>query len=108
MRYEALSSPQVLLSRIESLLNENGYFIERRHDFENWVAFLKDGQKMRLINPSFDPTHSDLTPDSSFWIRLIDANGSPVACIANRLYDVTDFAEHIRSLKFLFRRVVRC
>jgi len=105
MHYDPQLSVPLLIAEIERLLNVNGYYAEIRHDFENWVAFLEDGQKMRMINPSFDPRHSTLTPDSSFWIQLLDEGGHAIACDAYRIYQVQDFAEHIRTLKFIYDRV---
>ena len=58
-----------------------------------------------MINPSFDPRHSTLTPDTSFWTQLLDSGGRAIACDAYRLFQVPDFADHIRTLQFLYEHV---
>lgn len=54
--------------------------------------------------PIFDPNHSDLNPDNSFWISGHDQNGVIVATQAARFIDMSQSsaAEELQSLRLFF------
>jgi hypothetical protein len=61
-------------------------------EMADWAALVTDAPKRGIVNPSFDPAHSDLSVENAFWIRLDDTReGRTVACIANRLFVTDDF-----------------
>lgn len=56
--------------------------------------------------PIFDPAHSDLSPENSFWISGHDATGAVVATQAARFLDLSQSsaAEELESMRLFFAR----
>ena len=102
--------PREVLARYfeiaDGALGERGVRLRFRADFrrlveinhehrDSWPAFI----------PMFDPTHSRLRLDNSFWVEALDDRGCPVATHAGRLYEwpETTLEQELTSLRAFFR-----
>lgn len=72
------------------LLQRSGYRLSLIFDLSGWAALLRAAPKIGIVNPTFDPAHSDLKPNEAFWLQLNDDSGV-AACIADRLFVTDDF-----------------
>lgn len=70
-------------------MNRSGVFYTVRHDMDEWARRMETAPQIMMINPTFDPRHSDQT--RSFWIDIHDRVGEPMAMIANRLIETDDY-----------------
>ena len=85
--------PAPLLSRFvlegDKYVRETGIRLRLRHDFDELVHINKrataSGTWFPLIN-MFNPTHTDLTPEDSFWLSGERDNGDIVMTWAARVY----------------------
>lgn len=73
-----------------ALLQRSGYRLSLNFDLAGWAALLRSAPKIGIVNPTFDPEHSDLKPNEAFWLQLNDDVGV-AACIADRLFVSDDF-----------------
>jgi hypothetical protein len=74
-------------------------------DLHDWVETIQSAPKRGVINPTFDPEHSDLSPANSFWIRLSEARGGrTIACIANRLFETSNYTDLLRNQRLWYSR----
>lgn len=72
------------------LLQRSGYRLSLNFDLSGWAALLRSAPKIGIVNPTFDPAHSDLRANEAFWLQLNDEVGV-AACIADRLFRTDDF-----------------
>jgi len=72
------------------LLQRSGYRLSLNFDLAGWAALLRSAPRIGIVNPTFDPAHSDLKPNEAFWLQLNDDVGI-AACIADRLFITDDF-----------------
>lgn len=85
--------PAPLLSRFildgDKTAREQGIRLRLRHDFNELLHLNKQqtsrGNWFRLVN-MFNPFHSDLSPENSYWISGEDKNGEIVVTQAGRVY----------------------
>ncbi|MBL8835069.1 MAG: hypothetical protein JNL66_02445 [Alphaproteobacteria bacterium] len=69
-------------------------------DFMALYRFLRS-QPGAFVYPTFNPFESDLSRDS-FWLRVIDGEGTTVACHAQRVFVTEDFRDLIRTGRLWF------
>jgi hypothetical protein len=69
------------------------------HDFREFVRYRKEVSPKHIINPTFHPEYSNLTPQDSFWLRAVDSWGRTVATCAKRVMDTECFHEDLVSLR---------
>jgi GNAT superfamily N-acetyltransferase len=77
-------------------LARSGFYATMDGDLSNWVDVLRCAPQISIINPTFDPSQSDLRTGSAFWIEVRDANGT-VATITNRLFEIDDYVEEVAA-----------
>lgn len=94
------------VSLAEQAAREVGVELRVRHDFAA-LAELQHANRdtWPLVNPTFDPSLSDLDDTCAFWIEGIDARGETVLTNATRFFDWphTSLAEEFRSLRAFYR-----
>jgi hypothetical protein len=98
---------------LQRSLHKFGLDIEFANDMNGWVDTIKSAPKRGVVNPTFDPAESDLSPSNSFWIRVYEADGDEertIACIANRVFETPDYLDLLRTQRLWYswgpRRVV--
>jgi hypothetical protein len=79
-------------------LDEQRYTLTVDADMAGWVSIMRATVGAEIVNPSFDPDHSLLTPDNSFWLD-IRAGSETVAVSAARLLVTGDMTELMRSME---------
>jgi GNAT superfamily N-acetyltransferase len=84
-----------LVERIEQL----GLGISIEHDFAAFAAATPLMEDYRGgVNPAFDPRCNDMSPERSFWLKVVDGEDRLVSCIAGKLFRVTSLYPMIESL----------
>jgi hypothetical protein len=74
-------------------------------EMADWATMMRNAPRIMLVNPTFDPEQSDLTPDNAFWIKLSQiADGRAIACIANRLFVTDDYVDLLRTQRVWYSR----
>ena len=85
-----------LKSSIE-LIQRSGFKMSLIFEMESWASLMRSVPRATIVNPTFDPSFSDLSPGDAFWISISDTSGSVVACIADRLIQTENFMAEIES-----------
>lgn len=88
--------------------NNRGIRLQLHTDLESLIEVNRRMQPFwgAPMVPIFDPAHSDLSPDNSFWISGHDQNGTVVATQAARFLDLTSSsaAAELESMRLFFAR----
>lgn len=73
-------------------------------DFEEFVECCELTPERLHPKPLFDPAHSDLTPDNSFWIKGLTREGEIAHMQAFKLVDLGDqpITRHLSDARFLY------
>lgn len=79
---------------VQHQLDRFGLTVEVETDFTGLQRFL-DAQGT-FANPTFDPGRSRMGLND-FWLRLNDRHGRGVGCSAERVFEVVDFVDLMRS-----------
>lgn len=90
------------LNESEGWLNRRGLTLEYHTDISGWVRHMRTAVHADGINPTFDPAHSPVSAQNSYWLDIRDRGGSTVACIAVRMIYTADFSRHISSMRLWF------
>jgi len=89
---------QACFDEITASVRRLGLAITFDTDLRNWVEFISNAPDRGIVNPTFDPDHSDLSPETAFWVAVTDAAaGQTVACIANRLFHTDNYVDLLRT-----------
>lgn len=83
-------------------LDQRGLTLDYNTDISSWVRHMRTAVHSDGINPTFDPAHSPVSAQNSYWLDIRDRDGSTVACIAVRMIYTADFSRHISSLRLWF------
>jgi hypothetical protein len=84
-----------------------GWLEERRYtlgvsvNMAAWAATMRQAPGMSLVNPTYDPHHSFLSPKNSFWLD-VRAGSHTVGMIAGRLFATDDYLEVKRSMRLWY------
>lgn len=65
-------------------------------DMARWVKVMREAPSTLMVNPTYNPECSTLSPDNSFWID-IRAGSHSVAIMAARLFETDDYQALKRS-----------
>ncbi|MFE0044175.1 hypothetical protein [Streptomyces albireticuli] len=76
-----------------------GLALVPKADFTEFLDHLGSAAGADGVNPAFDPRHSLLSPDTSFWIAAEDRDGRIASCIAYRTFRTPDVRELIRTMR---------
>lgn len=79
-------------------LDDRRYTLNVDADMTAWASAMASAPGMALVNPTFDPRWSPLSPANSFWLD-IRAGSRTVAMIAARLFVTDDYLELMRSTR---------
>ena len=85
---------QLAIERLTERLAELGLSLVVERDFERLRGFLSS--QGSFVNPSFDPTLSDLGRDD-FWLAALDPTGRVVASSAERVLETDDLGELVAT-----------
>ncbi|MEQ9643382.1 MAG: hypothetical protein RIM84_25400 [Alphaproteobacteria bacterium] len=98
------ADPRKLVRAYLARLERDGFYVTVSSDMNAWVSMMEAAPAIRVVNPTFDPAHSQLDASNSFWVRVTDMADNPVACIANRLFDTDDYLGLIRNWRLWYDR----
>jgi hypothetical protein len=84
-------------------LEDRRYTLNIDADMTAWARAMASAPGMALVNPTFDPRWSPLSPANSFWLD-IRAGSRTVAMIAARLFVTDDYLELMRSTRLWYDR----
>ena len=82
-------------------LDNNHYSLTIDVDMVHWVAALSESAPGSFVNPAFDPSHSRLTPENSFWLD-VKAGSKTIATCAARLFVTEDCLDLLRTMQLWF------
>jgi hypothetical protein len=91
---------QQAIEGITERLAELGLSLVVERDFERLRGFLSS--RGGFVNPSFDPTRSDLGRDD-FWLAALDPSGRIVASSAERVLETGDLGELVATGRLWYR-----
>lgn len=89
---------------VQHQLDLLGLTVEVETDFVALRGFL-DAQDT-FANPTFDPGRSQMGLHD-FWLRLVDRAGKAVGCSAERVFEVVDFLDLMRTGELWYARGFR-
>jgi len=82
------------VATVHQQLEALGLTVEIETDFAGLRRFL-DAQGT-FANPTFDPAHNRMGLHD-FWLRINDRHGRGVGCSAERVFDVVEFVDLLRT-----------
>lgn len=82
-------------------LEEQRFTLTIDTDMSAWADFLSEAPANPLVNPTFDPRFSRLSPDNSFWLD-IRFGSQTVATSTARLFVTDDYLSLKRSMKLWY------
>ncbi|HXY99071.1 MAG TPA: hypothetical protein VEI03_03660 [Stellaceae bacterium] len=101
--------PHELLHRYfvvaDEIARRAGVRIRIHSDFRRLMELNRRHQSSwKPMQPAFDPAHSRLRPDASFWVEAVDDTGMTVATHAQRLFvwPSTTLEEEVCSLRLFY------
>jgi hypothetical protein len=101
-----VDNAQRLVIGLTRVLQNSGLQVQIRHDLAAWAETVRGYERNDGVNPTFDVQHTDdLTPDRAFWIDVTEGEGTPVACIAYRVFHTGDFCEHMADMSLWHPRI---
>jgi hypothetical protein len=77
-------------------LEQRRYTLTVDVDMAAWAQIMRSAPGMSLVNPTFDPTHSPLSPKNSFWLD-VRRGSTTIATCAGRLIVTEDYLMFKRS-----------
>ncbi len=92
---------QLAVDAITDRLGELGLTLVVEPDFERLRGFL--ASRGGFVNPSFDPTVSDLG-SGDFWLAALDPTGRIVASSAERVLETDDLGELVATGRLWYRQ----
>jgi len=96
---------QACLDEIAHVFLSLGLEVEFSTQMNGWVETIRTAPKRGVVNPTFDPRHSDLSPANAFWVRLSEGpDDRTVACIANRVFETDDYRDLLRTQRLWYSR----
>lgn len=81
-------------------LEERDYSLTIDADLSAWVAAMTEGGSP-FVNPAFDPRHSRLGPENSFWLD-IRSGSQTIATSTARLFLTDDYIGLKRSMRLWY------
>lgn len=85
--------------RREEWADALGLTLTAKADFSEFRDHLDGAAGADGVNPAFDPRHSRLSADTSFWIAALDRDGRVAGCIAYRTFRTADVRELVRTMR---------
>src|SRR5215469_5948032 len=82
-------------------LEEHRYTLGVRVDMAAWAATMRAAPGMSVVNPTFDPQHSPLSPQNAFWLD-VRTGSHTVAMSAARFFVTDDYFELQRSTRLWY------
>jgi hypothetical protein len=87
------------IDRLVEKIEQLGLRISIEHDFAAFAAATPLMEDYRGgVNPAFDPRFNDMSPERSFWLKVVDGEDRLVSCIAGKLFRLTSLYPMIESL----------
>ena len=99
-----LARIQVYIDRAVSELGELGLRLAVSSDMAEWARFLRSAPGTTAVTTTFDPEHSYVTPNNSYWLALRNQRDAIVGCICLRLFETADVLQLVRSWRLFFDR----
>jgi hypothetical protein len=99
VRLEPRERYRWFIDRLVEKIEQLGLAISVEHDFAAFAAATPLMEDYRGgVNPAFDPRANDMSPERSFWLKVVDGDERLVSCIAGKLFRVTSLYPMIESL----------
>ncbi len=101
---ETLDPVQAYIDQSMNWFARNDYTVTVGFNLNDWVEVMSNSPGVHAVTSTFNPSHSNLTPGNSFWLRL-EHRGETMACIANRVFNTPNYADVMRSGKLWQDRI---
>ncbi|MFD7104886.1 GNAT family N-acetyltransferase [Streptomyces celluloflavus] len=88
-----------VVAQARASLDDQRLTLTVKTDFSEFRDHLSRADGTTGVNPAFDPHHSSLSPDASFWISAEEQEGGIASCIAYRTFHTHDVRDLIRTME---------
>jgi len=85
-----------------ALLRRSGFTVSMEFHLADWAEIMEQVPDRVMVNPAFDPKHSDLDASNSFWLRVADRQGT-VAIIADKVVTCDDYLIEMAAGRLYYR-----
>jgi GNAT superfamily N-acetyltransferase len=102
--WQALPSADTVQDFIDyalAWLESRNYTLTVDVDMARWAAAVERTSPEAYVNPAFDPRHSRLSPETSFWLD-VRAGSQTIATSTARLFVIEDALDLLRTLRLWF------
>ena len=82
-------------------LDDHDYALTIDVNMGVWARKMSEAPSIAVVNPTFDPKFSPLSPENSFWLD-VRAGSRTVAMMAGRLFITDDYLEVKRTMKLWY------
>jgi hypothetical protein len=79
-------------------LDARNYTLTVDVDMARWAAIMARTSPKAFVNPAFDPRHSRLSPETSFWLE-VRSGSETIATSTARLFVTDDALDLLRSMR---------
>lgn len=73
------------LAKIDESLSPYGLHTEIDGDLKGGRQLILEKAPKFGVTRALDPEYNDLRPGNSYWVKVVDEDGNPVACQADRV-----------------------
>lgn len=101
-KFGICGSHEGLFDVASRLLAFHGLELRIEDDLRIWAEHLTQASHTDGVNPAFDPRHSPVSSENSFWLSLRDANEDVRGCVAYRVFATGPFLDLLRTGRVWF------
>ena len=83
--YEETATLYRYIAEIDERLRPLGLTADVDGDLRGWRELICEKAPRFGVTRALDPDYNDLRPGNSYWIKILDDTGEPVACQADRI-----------------------
>ncbi len=92
-RYENTAILYRYVAEIDERLCPLGLSVEVDGDLNGWRDLISEKAPKFGVTRALDPHYNDLRPGNSYWIKILNDSGEPVACQADRICPTRHFVQ---------------
>jgi hypothetical protein len=94
---------QSFIQRLFPAYEARGFEFQVSSDFAEFVAIRRRSAN-GFVYPTYDPEHSDISPENAFWVKILNPAGEVIGGQATRIFETPDFYALLRSGRVWFDR----
>lgn len=68
-------------------------------NFADYIRLRRQMSPGYIHNPTYDPSHSELSFQNAFWLRAVESSGDTVAMGTQRVIDTDNFLDELKSMR---------